>query len=258
MATLTGSTTDALSRHIDIETGTPEHAWQACTQLDALPEVELCELVPSRSRAVILAPHPDDETLGCGGLISLLAALGRHVNVVAVSDGEGSHPEESALHARLPEVRAQESRAALCHLGIVDAAIQRIHLPDGAVAAHLPELRKWLRTYLQPTDILFAPWMLDGHPDHEAVGQAACEMEEVVGCKLVEVPIWTWHWARPDDPRLPWGRARRLALTPAAEQKKRLAMQCHRSQISEDEGRTPVLPANVLAHFVRPHEVFFL
>lgn len=258
METLTACSTHAQSRHIDIEAGTPEHAWQACDKLDALPAVELCELVPSRCRAVILAPHPDDETLGCGGLIGSLAALGRRVVVVAVSDGEGSHPPESTLHTRLPEMRARESASALRHLGLDDAAIERVRIPDGAVTAHLPELRQWLRAWLQPTDILFAPWRQDGHPDHEAVGHAASDMEHEIGCKLVEVPIWTWHWARPDDTRLPWGRARSLPLTPAAEQNKRLAMQCYRSQIGVDEGRTPVLPAHVLAHFVRPYEVFFL
>lgn len=258
MATLNICADDVSSRHIDIDAGTPEHVWQACKRLGALPAVEIGTLVPARSRAVILAPHPDDETLGCGGLISRLVALGRHVSVVAISDGEGSHPPASKLHARLPELRARESLSALHHLGLDEAVIQRVRIPDGAVAAHLPELKEWLRAYLQPTDILFAPWKLDGHPDHEAVGQAASEMEHELGCKLIELPIWTWHWARPDDPRLPWGRARILALTPAAEQSKRLAMQCYRSQIAEDDGRTPVLPANVLAHFVRPYEVFFL
>ncbi|TWC69953.1 PIG-L deacetylase family protein [Herbaspirillum sp. SJZ099] len=258
MATLNACVKDAPSRHIDIDGGTPEHVWQACGKLEALPAVELCELAPARSRAVILAPHPDDETLGCGGLIGSLAALGRQVSVVAVSDGEGSHPQESKLHARLPEMRARESLSALRHLGLGDAAIQHVCIPDGAVTAYLPELKKWLRAYLHPTDILFAPWRLDGHPDHEAAGHAANEMEQEIGCKLVEVPIWTWHWARPDDSRLPWGRARSLHLTPSAERSKRLAMQCYRSQIAEDEGRMPVLPANVLAHFVRPYEVFFL
>lgn len=258
METLTARDTDAPSRHIDIEAGTPEHAWQACDRLGALPAVELCELVPSRCRAVILAPHPDDETLGCGGLIGSLTALGRQVVVVAVSDGEGSHPQESTLYARLPEIRAYESANALRHLGLENAALQRMGIPDGEVTAHLPELKQWLRARLQPTDILFAPWRLDGHPDHEAVGHAASEMEQELGCKLIEVPIWTWHWARPDDARLPWDRARSLHLTPSVEQNKRLAMRCYRSQIGEDEGRTPVLPANVLAHFVRPYEVFFL
>ncbi|MBP0600645.1 PIG-L family deacetylase [Herbaspirillum sp. LeCh32-8] len=258
MATLTADAVDARSRHIDIDAGTPEHAWQACDKLATLPQVELCALVPARSRAVILAPHPDDEALGCGGLIGMLTTLGRQVSVVAVSDGEGSHPPQSQLHAKLPELRAGESLAALRRLGLHDAAIRRVRIRDGAVTAHLPELLKWLHAYLQPTDILFAPWRLDGHPDHEAVGQAAARMEQDIGCKLVEVPIWTWHWARPDDARLPWGRARRLHLTPAAEQNKRLALQCYRSQIGQDEGRMPVLPAHVLAHFVRPFEVFFL
>nr|WP_198981215.1 PIG-L family deacetylase [Herbaspirillum sp. ASV7] len=260
MATLTLSNCAAQDslRHIDIDSGTPEHAWQHCGRLEALPRVELERLLPARSRAVILAPHPDDETLGCGGLICQLAAMGRQVRVVAVTDGEGSHPRQSSLYARLPDMRARESRRALRLLGLEDAAIERIGLPDGAVATYRAELRGWLHAYLAPTDILFAPWRLDGHPDHEAVGRVAGEMETDIGCKLVELPIWAWHWAQPEDARFPWKRAHCLPLTPAVEQRKRRALQCYRSQIGADEGRSPVLPAHVLAHFVRPYEVFFL
>jgi LmbE family N-acetylglucosaminyl deacetylase len=256
MAALTDNGRPA--RFVDIAAGTAEHEWQASDRLQALPEVELCKLVPPRSRAVILAPHPDDETLGCGGLIAQLSVLMRAVTVVAVSDGERSHPASSALAPRLSLLRPAESEAALQCLGAGAATVLRARIPDGRVRRHRDELKAWLLTQLAPTDIVFAPWRLDGHPDHEAVGEVAAELEHEIGCKLIEVPIWGWHWADPEGGRFPWGRARRLAFDAATEWKKRRALRCYRSQLIGDGERGPVLPPGVLAHFVRPYEVYFL
>lgn len=246
------------ARHIDIAHGTVEGEWQSCQRLHALPELELGHLVPARSRAVILAPHPDDETLGCGGLIAQLAGMMREIAVVAVSDGERSHPPSSPLAARLPLVRAAESAAALQCLGAGQAQVLRAHIPDGQIGQHRLELKAWLIAQLRHTDILFAPWRLDGHPDHETVGEVAAELEQELGCKLVEVPIWGWHWAQPLGGEFPWGRARKLAFDAQTGMLKRRAMRCYHSQIGRDGERDPVLPAGVLAHFVRPYEVFFL
>lgn len=257
MATMTSGMVNP-TRHIDIAAGTQEAVWQACGKLDHLPAIDLADLVPRKARAVILAPHPDDETLGCGGLISQLSARNHRISIVAVSDGEGSHPHNATLTAALPQQRAEESMAALQCLGAADLHILRVRVPDGAVSQHRLRLNAWLRAHLEPTDILFAPWRLDGHPDHEAVGHLAAAIAEDTGCKLIEVPIWAWHWALPDDARIPWGRAHRLNLTPAAEQKKRQALHCYHSQIHCDGDCPPVLPAQVLAHFIRPYEVFFL
>lgn len=253
MATMTSP-----RRHIDIAGGTAEHEWQAGGRLQQLPEIELSCLVPPRSRAVVLAPHPDDETLGCGGLIASLAAMMRELAVVAVSDGERSHPASSPLARRLALLRPAESEAALQCLGAHHAELLRARIPDGHVRRHRDELKAWLLSQLRPTDIVFAPWRLDGHPDHEAVGEVAAELEHEIGCKLVEVPIWGWHWAEPGSGSFPWARAHKLEFDAATEWKKRRALRCYRSQVARDGEREPVLPPGVLAHFVRPYEVFFL
>ncbi|EJN09529.1 PIG-L deacetylase family protein [Herbaspirillum sp. YR522] len=246
------------ARFIDIVGGTAEHEWQACPALQALPELELCHLVPPRSRAVILAPHPDDETLGCGGLMARLATMMRNITVIAVSDGEGSHPTSSPLAPQLPRLRAAERQDALRCLGAGQAEVLRAGIADGRVQRDREQFKAWLKARLLPTDIVFAPWRLDGHPDHEAVGNVAAELEHELGCKLIEVPIWGWHWADPQGRSIPWGRARKLALDPASEWKKRRALRCYRSQVAPDGERAEVLPAAVLAHFVRPYEVLFV
>jgi len=89
--------------------------------VSAVDEVEwrrvLCDLpvwTPSPSHVVVLAPHPDDETLGLGGLIATLSALRIRVTVVAVTDGENAYANVSGLGL----VRRKEQLAALECLGV--------------------------------------------------------------------------------------------------------------------------------------------
>ena len=121
--------------------GTPDAAWQAWPGLATLPLVTARELVPGGARAVIVAPHPDDEILACGGLLQLLAQQGSEVLLVAVTDGGASHPG-SALwpKERLCRVRPEESRQAASTLGVAPSWL-RLRLPDGGLAAH--ESLRW-------------------------------------------------------------------------------------------------------------------
>ena len=75
---------------------------------------------------------------------------------------------------------------------------------------------------------------------------------------LVEYPVWMWHWARPDDPAVPWDRARAVPLSRAAVDRKQLAAQCYRSQF-DPNGRPggPVLPPFVLQRLLAVGEVVF-
>ena len=103
-------------------------------------------------------------------------------------------------------------------------------------------------------DVVLAPWSGDGHPDHEACGRAARRAAAAV----LEYPVWTWHWAEPDDARVPWSRARRVDLDADAAARKAAAVGCFRTQVAAI-GPAPadaaVLPDRVLAHFRRDHEV---
>ena len=67
--------------------GTPLHQWQASSHMAELALVSVEQLVPEGHRAVIIAPHPDDEVLGCGGLLQGLAALGRAIQLISVKIG---------------------------------------------------------------------------------------------------------------------------------------------------------------------------
>ena len=120
-------------------------------------------------------------------------------------------------------------------------------LREDALLARLAEL-------IGRDDVLLAPWAGDGHPDHEACGRAARSVAETV----LEYPVWAWHWAVPDDTRVPWERARRVDLDADAQDRKAAAVRCFGSQvdpIGPDPADGPVLPPRVLAHFRRSHEV---
>jgi len=246
-----------------VGSGTSIEAWAGSRHLAEVEEIDLQHLVPTGSRAVIVAPHPDDEVLGCGGLLQALSRAGNPLLLISVTDGDASHPGSRRWPVeRLVQARPLESAEALRRLQIdVDALPWiRAALPDSAVASREDKLRALIAGALQPGDVVFATWREDGHCDHEAVGRAAAAAASAAGARLVEVPIWAWHWAGPEDPRLPWQRARKLVIDEAMLARKRQAMQAHASQLEGDPDihLPPVLDAHALERLLRPFEVFFL
>lgn len=240
--------------------GTPESAWRHCKHLGGLPVTTLESLVPRGSRAVVVAPHPDDEVLGAGGLMAQLAQGGRELLIVPVTDGTASHPGSRRWPPeRLALERPLETVKALALLGLSRIRLHRLGLPDGDIASMEDALALQLAPQLRPGDVVITTWRLDGHPDHEATGRACAKACAQTGARLIEMPVWAWHWARPGDPRLPWSRACRLPLSPELEQRKRLAVHAFTSQTRPDPSSEVgcVLPASALARVLRPFEVFF-
>lgn len=240
--------------------GTPERLWRAWDGLARLQARDAAELVAPGRRGVVLAPHPDDELLGVGGLLVMLAALERELLIVGVSDGGASHPGSTAFTPQtLAARRRDESAAGLRALGIAAPSL-RLGLDDGALALQRDALDAALAAIVAPGDVVFAPWRLDGHPDHEAVGEAAAAICARVGATLVEMPIWMWHWAVPGDARVPWAHAVRVGLSPGVLQLKQAAVTCHRSQLQGDAstGAAPVLADWALPRWMRAFEVFFV
>ncbi|KAA8697523.1 LmbE-like protein [Pseudomonas caricapapayae] len=242
--------------------GTPLATWNASARLRSVPAITADLLVPTNCRAVIIAPHPDDEVLACGGLMSQLAQLERNLLLISVTDGTASHPGSTLWPVdRLAETRPQESAEALDRLEIPRARLEwlRCGLQDGAVAGSEEWLVAFLEQHLGPADVVFATWAEDGHGDHEAVGRASAKACATTGAQLHEVPIWAWHWAAPEDERLPWDRARKLLLDPLTLARKRNAAQAFASQLQGDPaiGLAPILPAAVLERLLQPFEVVF-
>ncbi|MFD3684301.1 PIG-L deacetylase family protein [Nocardiopsis sp. NPDC058631] len=250
-------TADGTSSCTAQTTGTPEEEWARWPGLDRVPSLDLGGV----REAVVVAPHPDDETLGFGGGLAVLAARGVRLRIVAVTDGESSHPGSSVFtRNELVARRADERARALTALGAGAAEVERLRLPDGGVGEREPELARRLAELYRGADLCVAPWEGDPHPDHEAVGRAALDAARALGTRLLSYPVWAWHWTRPGDAALPWDRAGRLRLPRDARRRKAAAIGAFTTQIfpiGPGAADRAILGPSVLAHFARDHEVVF-
>jgi LmbE family N-acetylglucosaminyl deacetylase len=235
--------------------GTPESDWAAWPGLAALPEFDLTGL----DRVLVVAAHPDDEVLGLGGTIARLAAAGGRLRLVAVTDGEASHPHSRAPAARdLVRIRTSETERALAALGAANVEIVRLRLPDTGVGLHEDELIQRLAGLADGFDACAAPWSGDVHADHEAAGRAALAAGRLTGVPVLQYPVWAWHWSRPGDPRVPWERAARIPLLHRELRRKWDALHCFASQLlplGDAPADAAVLPPEEVAHFLRDQEV---
>jgi len=239
--------------------GTSERAWHGWPGLQQLRATTAEQLVPHGARAVVVAPHPDDEVLSVGGLLAQLARTETALCVIAVTDGTASHRGSAEWPAnRLVKERPLESRNALRCLG-VDVEPMRLGMPDGGLQDLQCLLADRLLPMLHRSDVIFTTWRQDGHPDHEATGHACAFAAARIGARLVEVPVWAWHWAAPGDERLPWHRAIQVGLDADAVSRKRQAVSCFKSQLEPDEstGAGPILRSTTVERAARPFEVMF-
>ena len=225
--------------------GTPEEAWESWLELRYLPAAS-----PQACRSVVVvAAHPDDEVLGVGGTMALLAAGGARLRLIAVTDGEASHP--GADPEAIARTRIAESADALAVLGIPDIEVIRLRFPDTGLAACEDELSARLGELCAGFGFCLAPWEGDAHADHEAAGRAARR----AALEVLSYPIWMWHWAKPADRRVPWLRACQVPLPPEVAARKRSAIGAFASQLTDREDAGPVLPPGIAAHFTREREV---
>lgn len=225
--------------------GTAEARWR-----DSAPWAQSPELDGDADRVIVVAAHPDDETLGAGGLLWTAARAGADVSVIVATDGEAADSDRDA--AELAVARRQELVAALRELAPA-ARVRFLGLPDGGLDARRDDLARAVTTEIgsQPWRVLLvAPWQGDGHRDHRIAGEVAAACAQP-GVRVAEYPVWLWHWGDPETvDTAPW---QRLALGPDARVAKARALGAHRSQL---EGDPPLLHAGMRAHFGRDVEVF--
>ena len=236
--------------------GTPAMVWQRHPEWATAEPIRLDGV----TRLVVLAAHPDDESLGAGGLVASAIEQGIALEIVCATDGEGSHPDSPTLTPEdLARIRAEEARAAGRLLGATVEHVHQLGLPDGGLAEHVEELTGHLVSLVGDGHgtVVVATWRQDGHPDHEAAGRAAAAAARRTGADLWEYPVWFWHWGRPED--APFALLHPFALDEHALQAKREAIHAHASQVaplSALEGDEALLPPEFLAHFTEGPEHF--
>ncbi|HEX6257656.1 MAG TPA: PIG-L family deacetylase [Euzebyales bacterium] len=235
-------------------TGTSEDVWRAWHAPAAWPTLD----VVRPGRAVVVSPHPDDEALGVGGTIWTLVQYGWTVDVVAVTDGEGSHPATPERSASdLASTRRAEQRAAMDVLGVPPGRLHLLALGDGTVAEHEDAVTGLVGGLLEAGTWLLAPWERDGHRDHDATGRAAQRAAAAHGARLLRYLVWAWYWATPSHPSIATWRPVRIELSGAARDAKRAAVSRYASQIGgpDDAATDVVVPARALAHHSRSWEM---
>ncbi len=243
------------------EPGTDPEAWTRFLDRQDAPAIDLA----GAGSVVVVAPHPDDETLGAGGLIAAAARAGIPVHVLLLTRGERSHPDSPTTTSEtLAAARDDEFVAALrsLHPGATSTSVG---IPDGATREHRDRVVETLDTALagaaRPA-LLVAPWRGDGHRDHRIAGEvaeaAAANADDV---DLLAYPIWAWHWDDPDASAAPWARARVLGLTDALVARKRAALDAYPSQtrpLSPAAGDEAIVDDRHAAHHLRSTEWFFV
>lgn len=237
--------------------GTPAAAWRS-TFSDRPPGPLV---LPGSGHAIVVAAHPDDETLGAGGLLTVLGRSGWRVDVVCATRGERSHPDSTNVSRQeLAARRTAELTAAV--RGLAPAArLVHLDLPDGDLAGREADLCAALVELVDRSDppaLIGSPWRYDGDPDHEALGRAAATVAARTDSRLLEFPIWFWHWAQPEE--FDAQHARLLILDDDTIARKARAIDCHQSQLaplSDSPAEQPVLLPGFLEHFRQPWELFF-
>lgn len=218
-------------------------------------------------RVLCVAPHPDDESLGCGGTLARLRFLGHQVGVAWVSDGAGSHPNSARYAApKLAQLREREARAAAQTMGVEEENLFFMGLPDGdlpfpedarfreAVGAASEVLRRFA------PDTVLLPWRRDPHRDHRATWFIwTCALESFGQMGRMEYLVWAFERAAQEEwPDSSEATAIRVDVS-AFQEQKRAAIDAHASQTThliDDDPTGFWLSPQVIAHFERPFEAF--
>ena len=213
---------------------------------------------------LVLAPHPDDETLGCAGLIAQARATGRTVFILVLSDGTGSHPRSAAYPpARLRALREEESRRAAQTLGLAPSHVGFLGLTDAAVpqageaAEHAAQAIAAFAEARRVTSLL-TTWRHDPHCDHLAASILGGRAAALTGAALFEYPVWGWTLPARRQIEAAEPAGFRLDVSASLEVKQR-AIACHASQLGQvitDDPDGFVLEPRFIAEFTGDYETF--
>ena len=148
------------------------------------------------STALVVAPHPDDDVLGCGGTIARLITQGVEIDILYVTDGAASHRGSRQYPPwRLRMLREAEARVAAGCLGVHRQHLHFLREPDSGLAAlhydHARLVRRLRKRILKlnPT-IVFAPWQYDRHADHQVTARAIHEATLGLSILVFSYDVW--------------------------------------------------------------------
>lgn len=172
---------------------------------------------PEGSRVLVLAPHPGDDILGCGGTIILHRQLGHTVDILYLTDGEKGVP--GLGHHKAADARHEEVLAATAHLHVDESHLHFLHLPDGDMINHSGSNYEF-RQILEKTspDVIYLPSFVEKHRDLYSTN-VLLKNNLIQGCEIAAYEIWTPHIPN-----------RLVNITPVIDEK-RNAMLLHATQL---------------------------
>lgn len=188
--------------------------------------------LPLTDKTVIIAPHPDDEVIGCAGLIQALVDCGMPPHVIILTGGEGSHrgccditSEELIAGRHNLTIKAAET------MGLPLSHIHCLQYPDGGVAIEHPETERFaaLLQELKP-DAVFVPHRGEGWSDHLQASEITKHLLMGQKISIYEYCVWMWYY---NVWRLDYRNARVLRMSRAQHLRKLQAI---------DEYVTPQAP----------------
>ena len=233
------------------------------------PLLAIDQLWMHLGKTLIMAPHPDDEALGCGGMISFLRSQKVPVTVVFVTSGGASHLN-SLLYPppTLAELREKEALQSCEILGVNSEDVVFFRHPDGALksleADKIDAITDELTALIMDRDIssIFMPWRKDGHPDHKVTHTIG--FNAVQKChhsiQIIEYPIWLWKNSKREDwPIQDEVSPFRLNIERVLTQKRK-AIFAHKSQTTlliDDDPEGFILTDDLLSPFLTAYELYF-
>jgi len=210
----------------------------------------------ARRSCLVVAPHPDDETLGAGATIMRKVDAGTPVHVLVATDGSKAPVGDPVEVAAL---RARELAAACDVLGVPAGEVTRLDFVDaeldGADEALVVAIAETVAA-VRPDEVLVTG-DTDPHPDHAALAVGARRALAGTGVRMLVYPVWQF-----DRPamlvRQLWRSGRpELVSTAGYLDRKRAAVGAYASQMAARPDDPEGLHPRFLRHFDRPHEVFF-
>lgn len=132
---------------------------------------------PPGERVLVLAPHPDDETLGCGGTIRLLSEAGKKIRVIFLTSGDKGDPSIAAHRGEYSLMREKEAERALSVLGVSDYGFLRF--PDREIHREYKGVLKGLLNIVEEfiPDTIYAPSLIELNPDHRTTAALSMEIQ---------------------------------------------------------------------------------
>ena len=223
-----------------------------------------------KKKIVVLAPHPDDETLGCGGTIAKKISEGFEVFIILVTDGRHAYSKALGIELNptpeeLSQIRRQEFINATSTLGVPETNLRFLDFEDGTVQKNEKEVETriaGIMKELQPAEMYF-PFKQDSHPDHQALNRIALHGLRELGldCGAYEYSIMH-KYARvgPVAERMAslWKRNMIKVNISGFLDIKKKAISQYKSEIPVVCGKKNSALRREIEYFIRKDEVFYV